>query len=276
MSLATLAAKLRKEAREAEKTYEERFLEALDKYLVDTRKKQDESYEERLAFRPSSYAKCMRQVQYFLKGFPKKGKVIARSRRILEVGTALHEWIQRDIFMDPALEDYGIKLMLAEDLPVYGKEGITFIRGHKAPEMEIKFLDTRYTQKFPISAMIDGAFRFETRDCLFEFKTINTKDFEFMIEPLPAHIKQGALYALCLEIPNVLFLYMDKNTQAFKAFLVTYTPEQLEWVRNRIETIENHTLNDVLLPMEKDFMNCRYCSYSKYCDQNIFTFEEEM
>ncbi len=266
MGLASLAKKIKQEIKEQNKSFEERFLETVDQYIVQSRGGEKHSL---LAFHPSSFYKCGRAVYYELKEFPKREKIYARSQRILEVGTALHEWVQRKVFMQmDLLPDAPIKLIPLKELPPYGKEGIEFITNHAAPDMEIKFIDSRWTLKFPISGMVDGALHFMDRDFIFEFKTINPNDFEYLNAPLKEHLMQGALYCLCLNLP-VMFVYFCKGTQNWKAFFQEYNSDQINWVKNRLGEIENCVLNSVLPLPEKDSRACNFCGYKFYCEKDI-------
>ncbi|NLZ53639.1 MAG: hypothetical protein GX892_10930 [Thermoanaerobacteraceae bacterium] len=264
MGLKNLADKIKKEQREANKSFEEKFIDEIDKFLVEEAKRK-RSESSRLAFRPSQYYKCERQTFYFLKGVKGVDGIYPRSQRILQVGTRLHEWIQNDILMKMNELGYPIKILPKEELPFYGAEGVEIIEDHTAPPTEIKFIDFRFTEKFPISAMIDGALEYNGYPFIFEFKTINPNEFEYLIEPLPDHIKQGALYSLCIGLKKVLFLYLCKGTQNFKAYMVDYRDDQLEWVVNKIKGIEEQVLLDVLPDKEEDSLTCRFCPYSSIC-----------
>lgn len=256
MGLANLAKMIKDDQKKQSETLEERFLKALDSHFLKS-----ESRKGRLAFRPSGYYKCKRSTYYFLSGEEGKKTTTARSRRILDVGTELHSWIQDKVLMQLGA-DHPIKLLPPEELPRY-KE-IEVIRDHGSSDMEVKFLDKTWTKQFPVSAMVDGWLEFENTPMLFEFKTINHKDFEYLIEPLVDHTKQGALYALCTGVMNVLFLYLDKNTQELKAFVKTYTPEQVEWVRNLIVEIEDSVLSGTTPPPEAS-RQCSWCEYKGLC-----------
>ncbi|WP_145052612.1 Dna2/Cas4 domain-containing protein [Paenibacillus xylanexedens] len=267
MSLKDLAKKIKAEQKERTKTPEEKFLSALDKFLERVGNEERPS---RLAFNPSSIYKCQREIWYKLKGVKNTRKNKARGVRILEVGTQLHEWVQRDVFMRMNEEaDSPIKLIPLEEIPVYGQEGIEFIKEHKAPPMELKFVDSRHTRLIPISAMTDGTIEFDGSYMVFEFKTINPDDFKFMIEPLKNHIKQGAVYSLCLGIPYVIFVYFCKGTQNWKAYRIEYTTEQHDWLKAKLHTIEDYYEKDELPPPEKSAENCRYCPYKKLCDAEL-------
>ncbi len=267
MGLKSLANQIKKEQKEANKSFEERFIDEIDTFLVEKAERERDREERRLAFRPSQYFKCERQTYYFLKGIKGKEGIYPRSQRILQVGTQLHEWIQKDVFMEMNKLDYPIKLLPKEELPFFGVEGVEILEEHNAPPMEIKFLDYRFTEKFPISAMIDGAMEYDGYPFLFEFKTINPKDFEYLIEPLPDHIKQGALYSMCIGLRKTMFLYLCKGTQNLKAYTIDYTDEQLEWVKDKIQGVERKVLNNELPDKDGNSIICRFCPYKSLCDK---------
>lgn len=266
--LKKLANKVKKEIREINKPLEEVFIETIDNYLVESRQERDNEKENSISIKPSSYYKCIRKLWYELLGFPKKQKWYPRSIRILENGTVLHEWIQKQVFMDMDKGDYDIKLIPETEFPAFGKPGIEFIKDHNAPEMEIKFRDMRFTKQYPISAMVDGAIEFRNLQMILEFKTIKPKDFELLFEPLKEHIKQGAIYALCTGIRRVMFLYYDKGEHHFKAFLVEYNDAQIEWARLRIQKIEEYLLN-LELPPKEEGKDCDFCPFKDFCEREV-------
>jgi len=293
MSLKKIANKVKKENKANDLTITELFTATLDEFLINRETKKSS----RLAFNPSGYYKCSRLLFYKLRnvggGTKKK---FARSERILNHGTVIHEWVQREVLMEiDKKEDSKIKLIPMNELPSYGKEGIEYIphpldraiisvsdtgeskiieQFSSTPNTEIKFIDRRWTKVFPISAMIDGAFTFMNKDMVFEFKTINPNDFTNLIEPLVDHIKQGAIYALSTGIRNVMFLYYNKGNSEWRAFLVEYTQEQLDWVVNRIQTIENMVLN-LILPPKEESNNCNFCEFRSLCEKDEIGIPEE-
>jgi len=267
MSLKKLAQSIKKEIKEASKPFEDLFLDAVDSYLIKSRVKKEDEHGKSLSIKPSSYYKCARKLWYELLQFPKKPKYYAKSIRTLENGTVLHEWIQTQVFMDMDKGEYHIKLLPAEELPSFNKEGIEFIKEHDAPAMEIKFRDYRYT-KYPVSAMIDGFMEFQDSRMLFEFKTINPKDFDMLYEPLKDHIKQGAIYALSLGLPRVIFVYYNKGNSDMKAYLVKYTDVQIEWAKTRVHYIDECT-NNLDFPPKEEGRDCTYCSFKSLCDKEF-------
>jgi CRISPR/Cas system-associated exonuclease Cas4 (RecB family) len=251
-----------KEIKNNIKTEGDTFTDLLDNFIG---LKFNVKREGRLAFRPSSYYKCNRQVWYFLKGFPEKINMTSKTHRILGVGTALHEWVQNNILTELNKESNNFTLLTKFEIPSFNKKGITFIDEHNSSPIEIKFLDERFTHLFPISAMVDGAFEFNNKYYIFEFKTMNSTAYSFLKKPLEDHIKQGAIYSLCLEIPNVMFLYLNKSTEDWKAFNIKYDYKSHDWVKQKLNYLENYVEQDIL-PEREVSKNCSYCPFKKYCD----------
>ncbi len=269
MSLKALAQATKKENKAKSRTVEELFLAAIDEYLIQTAKQKDDPTKKRKAHNPSSYYKCWRSKWYELMDFPKSVKYVAKMQRVFAVGTITHEWIQDEILAKMnTLDSSPIRLIPKEELPAYGQEGVIFSTEHGSSPIEVKFLDYRHTKLYPVSAMIDGAFRFMSKDILFEFKTIKHEDFEYLIEPSLDYRKQGAMYSTCMGINLVMFVYIDKDTQEMKAYLVEYTKEQQEWVVSRMTTLEGYIERNELPPKEVS-KDCNYCAFKYYCDNEL-------
>jgi CRISPR/Cas system-associated exonuclease Cas4 (RecB family) len=223
-----------------------------------------------MTIKPSSYFRCMRKTWYDLLQYPAKNKISPKGTRVFAVGTATHEYIQDGILKLMAEDENfpQFSLVPAEELPCYGKDTVEVVADHPGSDIEIKIRDTGLTEKYPVSYMVDGAFEFRGTRYIFEFKTMNSKEFEYLIEPKRDHIAQGAVYALCTGIRKVMFLYMNKDTQELKAYVNNYTDEQLEWAKNRIVTIDNKLVNLELPEQEASSDECRWCPYRTMCESN--------
>jgi CRISPR/Cas system-associated exonuclease Cas4 (RecB family) len=283
MGLKALAKSIKTEVKKQSETLPEKFLRKLDTYLVSSRQKEREKQDAHsgLYIRPSSYYKCMRQTWYRMKKFPSKDNSTAKGLRTLEIGTALHEWVQRDIFMQ---KDFPYPLVPADELPCFNQQGLELFtkeqnRIENRPEMEIGWIDKRWTSKYFIYSIIDGALDIEHMYYLFEFKTINPDDFKYLYEPLEEHKKQATLYALSLGIDNILFLYINKANSEWKAFEYYVTEEQKEWALKRVIHLDYCLVNDILpdkeiTPLPKygpNVTSCRYCSYKNICEKDVCT-----
>lgn len=264
MSMKKLIQGIKKDVKESNKPISQQFLDTIDTHLIKLGGGDFESK----SLKPSSYYRCMRSTFYSLMEFPKKDVVNARSQRIFRVGNALHNDIQ-DLLLDMSkTSGAGVKLIPTEETPASKSGGITFIKEHNSHVIEAKFKDTRYTEKYPVSAMVDGLIEFQGIQMIFEYKTCKDSIFNSLIEPSVDYIKQGAIYSLCLGIRQVLFVYINKDTQDMKCYHVTYTDAQLQWVTDRLTCIEKYLLAKELPPKEES-SSCRWCSYKTICEKDF-------
>jgi hypothetical protein len=125
-----------------------------------------------------------------------------------------------------------------------------------------------YNSIYNISGMIDGAFLFNSRQTMWEFKTMNPTEFQSLAEPKKAHLEQGAVYNLALGIPHILFHYENKGTHEYKVFEYEYKEVHREWVIAKIERVNNYVAQKILPPKCSETMECRYCEYKSYCERN--------
>lgn len=273
MGLKDLAKAIKTDTEQASMRLEDRFLYQLDAFIKRQGDAEELNRKSTLkSIKPSSYAGCLRSILFELQGLKASETNTAKAYRVLDVGEITHRWVQDKILASMHNdESVAFRVLSAMELPVYGVDGVEFIDKHGSSPLEIKLRDYRYTPTLPVSLMVDGAFCVEGINALFEFKTINTDGFKRLIEPQIKHQIQGVLYSLCTGVPRVLFVYIDKNTQDLKAYLVEYTQEQFDWCLNRLKTIEYYFNNpSEIVPAESiqnNDGNCRWCKYKGDCSK---------
>jgi hypothetical protein len=273
LSLKALAKKVIKETEEQEKSLSEKFVNVLDKFIVNSRSEDKDSnvYTERRSkyIRPSSYSKCLRSTWYSMLGFPGNKTYKAKGLRTLEIGTALHEWVQKEIFMR---KNFPIELCDYKQIPSYGAEGIEFFTAKQnklenRPKMEIGWIDKRWTKKYHLYSIIDGFLSFENLYMLFEFKTINPNDFKYLYQPLEENMLQASLYSLSTDIDTIMFLYINKGNSEWKPFEFRVTEQQKEWSLDRIQSMDSSLIN-LELPKTEPNKFCNLCPYKSLCDED--------
>jgi CRISPR/Cas system-associated exonuclease Cas4 (RecB family) len=260
VGLKDLAKQVKKERKELTETVEQRFLKCIDKYLIE-RPGREHSF----SIKPSGYFKCIRKVWYETLEYPSKDKPKPRNQRILDVGTQLHTYTQDTILVGivETMKDL-MQFIPKDELFPVGTKGVEFVE-HDSSRVEFKIRDKRFTKVYPLSYMTDGTIEFEGIRYIFEFKTINSKDFEYLIEPKKDHMAQGAIYALSTDIRKVMFLYMNKDTQELKCYVYEYTDVHLDWAKERVATIDSH-LSKLELPEKEAGEDCKWCGYKDYCE----------
>jgi len=165
-----------------------------------------------------------------------------------------------------------VELLDYKQLPVYGREGIDFFtaeqnRKENRPEMEIGWIDKRWTSKYFLYSIIDGFLNFENLYMLFEFKTINPDDFKYLYQPLEKNMMQASLYSLSTDIDTIMFLYLNKGNSDWRPFEFKVTEQQKEWALNRVQKIDNSLVN-LELPEKEPHKFCNLCPYKSLCDED--------
>jgi len=274
MGLKSLAKSFKQESAELNKKPSDMFLKDFTSFVIQHSK--DTRRASSLTIKPSSFYKCYRQLWYKHNNFPEKYRATdIRGPLRLMHGTYVHNMVQDELLKN--MDGRGVGVLSYKDLVVYKESNglIEFTEDHDSSDMEVKFRDYRHTDTFPVSAMVDGVIEYDNLQYIFEFKTINTRDFNHLFQPLPNHKVQGGLYSLCLGIPRVMFMYFDKNRDDVKVFIEEYKETQLSWVRNRLRDIDRFLSSEDLAPKEEGEANCKYCPYTKICEKDISTIPKE-
>lgn len=274
MALKNLAKTLNKERKV--KPPQEEFLAMLDKVILELDEEKEPQPQDRI--RPSQIHKCERSIWYSLKKFPMQKKKYPRSVRILDIGTAHHEWIQA-ILMKCITPRHGIRLIMPDEMATMLPKGVEWVKDNskggddKYMDLETRFRDHRVTSDIPVTGSCDGMMELDWLPgevVAFEYKTINQDDFQYLIQPLKKHILQGAFYCYGFGIRKVLFLYENKNKQEFKAFIYEYTDAQIDWIERKIKRlVAARTSNELPDKNPFDDKECQYCEYRWACDQNL-------
>lgn len=169
------------------------IIKPLDMYLMQKANSGDENRAVNVNA-PSQIGKCLRQRFYARTGVTSDpNNISGRAQRIFDNGSGSHERVQG------YLKEMGLLLM--EELPVHNTE--FNIQGHTDGALVIE-----PSQIFDEYADEIG---------VFEFKTINDREFSKLIEAKPEHKKQGLTYVYCLERRRQYLRDKYKNLLAFKS-----------------------------------------------------------
>lgn len=244
-----------------EKTIEERFLDELTMTIVKL--EEQNKRKSSLTYKPSGM-QCMRHCFYFLSNLPAPEEIRTYSAiGICESGTDRHDRIQKAIasmrsmgfdcdYID--VETYIEQHNLKDTLEVVEKQG-----------METKVLN----KKLNMSFLTDGIIRYRGIYYIFEFKTEISRKWFKRNSIDPVHISQGTAYSENFNIPDVIFVYENRDTCEKKSYMLHVTEEDRQ---NRITSFiaecNNYIANKVVPPMPIDanvMTKCKYCEYRTRC-----------
>lgn len=217
-------------------------------------------------FKPSSI-KCIRCGVFQVLGAPvTAGDTTPNLIGITQGGSAIHENIQRSLveFTKKGLMPNWTFVNVADyiNMNVVGVDVVEpcdFSKG----VYETKI----FSEQYQIRCLLDGILQYKDKYVILEIKSINSSKFYKLKEVLDKHKAQAISYSILTGIPDVLFLYVDRDLYNKKAFL--YTPseqEKKEWLNNidyGLECVRNKKIPKKPIVDDKEF--CMYCPYKKLC-----------
>ena len=171
-----------------------------------------------------------------------ENRVDPQLRRIFDNGTMTHRRIQEYLAKMTRAKKYPFKL-IKDELPIFDKE-------------------------YRIGGNTDGVIEVDGELYILEIKTINTTQFRKLTEPLWKHMDQAHLYMYCADIPQAIFLYEDKNTQALKDFVVQRDEDKMDRLLGMLAEARDAIQHKYLLPYRM------IGSKSPYAPIRHYTWEE--
>lgn len=180
-----------------------------------------------------------------------------------EIGTACHELIQKRL--SETLKDDWITV---EDWISQNSE---FFRDydmsiqHKGYESQV---DLR--APYPVRFACDGIFRFKGKVYMLEIKTAEFSSFNDLTGPKPKHMDQIECYSTLLNIPDVMFLYEDRQYGDVKCFEVNVTKSVQDSVREKMTRVMSLVEANIApdgLPLGDPDCSPSMCRYYKVCKE---------
>jgi CRISPR/Cas system-associated exonuclease Cas4 (RecB family) len=116
-----------------------------------------------------------------------------------------------------------------------------------------------------LSFKCDGLIRYKGKLYILEIKTESLYKWVTRQAPAEEHLKQVACYALVFNIPDVLFIYENRDSCDKKVFHLVHTPEDILGVKKIIDTCNKYVEDKVSPPKCTDKRGCGWCIYQKTC-----------
>lgn len=236
----------------------EEFLEDLKKSIE--RETQATKRQPSLYYKPSSM-NCIRNMYYQRMGqepdpIPQQYTNIG----ICNSGTDTHLRVQTYI---SHMKDYGYDCEYVDVAKYIKSRKIKNIKVISQQGMETKLLNTAYN----ISFLCDGILKFKGKYYILEIKTEASFKWNSRQEPAPEHTNQVSTYSLSTDIPDVIFLYINRDTLDMKSYLFTPTDDMKINVIGLIENCEGYVKRRIAPPKPADVAKktCEYCAYKNTC-----------
>lgn len=124
-----------------------------------------------------------------------------------------------------------------------------------------------YHTKLNMSFMCDGIIRYKGHYYILELKTENSYKFMNRKGVDESHYHQGTAYSIAFDIPEVLFVYINRDVLDMKAFMFVPTDEMKQELIGYIEECDGYVSRMIAPPKPENVAKktCSYCMYKTQC-----------
>lgn len=178
-----------------------------------------------------------------------------------EIGTACHETIQNRL-MTVLGNDWIPVQSWIDSNPEYFSE--------YDMDIETKGYESLINLRspYPVRFACDGIIRFNNKIYLLEIKTAEFSSLNELTRPKDKHMDQVKCYSTLMHIPDVLFLYQDRNYGELKCFEVNFSNVEWQEVRTKMDNVLQAVQSNIApegLPVGDPDCSSSMCKYFKKC-----------
>jgi len=202
--------------------------ELIDQFYLDQQRDKEQT-----RFYISDVGKCPRSTFFKFKNAPRK-KMEPRVLRIYERGEYLH----RNIFNIL----YRLKIGITTEVTI--------------PAQEI------------VSGRADAILCIKNENYVLDIKSMNSMVFRNLIEPKEENVYQIQLYLHYFNIKKGILLYIDKDQQDIKEFLINYDEKLVQSLLKDFEDLKIKIDSNVIpqrIPEWPENWQCKYCQFKETC-----------
>lgn len=215
-------------------------------------------------YKPSSM-QCIRNMYYQVVGAERdKSKANATLIGICESGTDRHERIQNAV---ENMKNHGID---CEYIDV-----AEFVKSRELSDLEIKDKKGNethlYSKSLNMSFLCDGIIRYKGVYYVLEIKTESIYKWQSRQGVAEEHLTQGTAYATVFNIPNVIFLYINRDNTDMKAYMLEVDAKMRYEFKEQIAKCNEYVNSNTVPPKPENVSKkaCMYCNYSSLCKKEV-------
>ncbi|MBI4101658.1 MAG: PD-(D/E)XK nuclease family protein [Candidatus Nealsonbacteria bacterium] len=205
--------------------------ELIDKFYLERQKDKAQTH-----FYISSAGKCGRAIFFKFKNAPGE-EMDANILRIFDHGDHIHQMIMKP-------------LLSIRDIHVVASEV-------NIPPMEL------------VSGRADAILSDGKNLYVLDIKSMNSMVFKKLTEPKPENIDQLQLYLHYFKIPKGILLYVSKDNQDLKEFVISYDKKRAKDLLDGLADLDKKIKANIVpprIPGYPDDWQCRYCQFRTICD----------
>lgn len=241
---------------------EQSFLMELKKSIEMT----DESYHHKPSqtYKPSSM-NCIRGMYYQIMGVePDESPSSYCMVGICNSGTDIH--IRMQTYIDE-MQKNGFDCEYVDVAEFVKSRNLDYLDVVSKSGIETKL----YHKKLNMSFMCDGILRYKSHYYILEIKTEASFKWNHRSAVDPKHYNQGTAYSIAFNLPEVLFIYVNRDVLDLKAYMLNVTDEMKQELIGTIELCDE-CVKKQKCPDKPDDLpkrTCEYCGYRTICNQEV-------
>lgn len=217
-------------------------------------------------YKPSSM-NCIRNMWYQVTGKePDKANANYVMTGICNSGTDIHLRIQ---YYVTKMKENGIECEYINVADFVRQRGLTeYLDIVKEPNFDEKDFETKlYHKKLNMSFLCDGIIRYKNHYYVLELKTEASFKWQNRQDVDPKHYAQGTAYSIAFDLPEVIFVYINRDLLDMKSFMFVPTDDMKQELIGKIEECDGYVKRLVCPPKPDDVPKrvCEYCSYKNTC-----------
>ncbi len=205
--------------------------EIIDKFYLDRQKDKEQHH-----FYISDAGKCPRSIFFKFKNAPRK-EMEANILRLFDHGNHIHELIMNS-------------LLSTKDIHVIASEV-------NIPPQEL------------ISGRADAVISDGKELYVLDIKSINSTGFRYLSQAKEENINQIQLYLHYFKIPKGILLYVNKDNQQLKEFMVHYNQAQARSLLEELANLKKQVDSNIIpsrIPNYPNNWQCQYCQFREICN----------
>jgi len=204
--------------------------ELIDKFYLDRQKDREQHH-----FYITDAGRCPRAIFFKFKNVPRE-EMAAKVLRMFDHGDHIHQLI-----MKPLLSIREIHVVAAEV---------------NIPPQEL------------ISGRADAIISCGKELYVLDIKSMNSMIFRNLAQPKEENVDQIQLYLHYFKIPKGMLLYVNKDTQELKEFMVNYDRKRALSLLDGLEALKKQIDSNVVparISNYPDDWQCQYCQFREVC-----------
>ena len=183
---------------------------------------------------------------------------------ICNSGSDIHIRIQQAV---ESMKDNGIDCEYIDVAEYVTSRNLDYLDIVSKSGMETKL----YHKDLNMSFLCDGIIRYRNHYYILELKTEASFKWTNRSDVDPSHYNQATAYSIAFKLPEVMFVYINRDELDMKSYLFRPTDEMKQNLIGRITECDGYVTRQICPPKPENVTkkSCSYCAYRTRCGKEV-------